>query len=105
MVVLFHWTGLEEYFVDGALVLTSRAWEFVGRRDFMAGPHFVRIRFSFWRYYCKAYIDGKLAVRDVFPRMKAQRERLKRGKRPGNPVWVNVVFWFLLVYLVLSVSS
>lgn len=104
--VLFHWSGLEEYKVDGQVALSSRAWEFSGFRDFMAGDRSVRIRYSLARLYCKAYVDGKLAVRDVFPRMKMRREKLRSTRKKGqgrNPSWVTFVFWMLLVYVFLSV--
>jgi|GEM_PF-6015337 len=104
--VLFHWSGLEEYKVDGQVALSSRAWEFSGFRDFMAGDRSVRVRYSVARLYCKAYVDGKLAVRDVFPRMKMQREKLRSQRKKGqsrNPFWVTFVFWMLLAYVILSV--
>ena len=103
--VLFHWSGLEEYKVDGQVALSSRAWEFSGFRDFVAGDHSVRIRYSLARLYCKAYVDGKLAVRDVFPRMKKQREKYKGNRKKGmhrNPFWVTVVLWMLLTYIFLN---
>ena len=102
--VLFHWSGLEEYKVDGQVALSSRAWEFSGSRDFVAGDHSVRIRFSLTRLYCKAYVDGKLTVRDVFPHMKKQREKLRSNRKKGNnrnPFWVTVVLWMLLTYIFL----
>jgi len=106
--VLFHRSGLEEYKVDGQVVLSSRAWEYSGFRDFEAGDHSVRIRYSLVRLYCKAYVDGKLVVRDVFPRMKNQRDNLRSKRIKGksrNPFWVTVVLWMLLTYIFLSVFN
>lgn len=104
--VLFHWSGLEQYKVDGQVALSSRAWECSGLRDFMVGDRSVRIRYSLVRLYCKAYVDGKLAVRDVFPRMKKQREKLRNNRKKGqgrSPFWVTFVFWMLLAYVILNV--
>jgi len=104
--VLFHRSGLEEYKVDGQVALSSRAWEFSGFRDFVAGNHSVRIRYSLVRLYCKAYVDGKLVVRDVFPKMKEQRDKLRSRRNKGkhrNPPWVTFVLWMLLAYIGLAV--
>ena len=100
--VLFHASGLEEYKVDGEVVLKSRAWEYSGYRDFAAGEHKVRIRFSILKLFCKAYVDGKLAVRDVFPKMKAQRDQWRGRRRKGaTPAWVTFLFWVFVAYIAL----
>lgn len=106
--VVFHRSGLEQYKVDGQVALSSRAWEYVGVRDFKAGDRNVRVRFSLARFYCKAYIDGRLAVRDVFPRLKDQRDKIRRARKKGqgrNPFWVSMVFGALSAYILLNVLA
>lgn len=103
--VLFHWSGLEEYKVDGKVALTSRAWEYAGVRDFRAGEQSIRVRYSLIRLYCKAYVNGKLVVRDVFPRLRERRDKLRQVRRSPhgqNPAWVTFVFWMLLAYIIVG---
>ena len=92
---MFHYSGLEEYRVDGEVVLKSRAWEYSGIREFAAGDNDVRIRFSLPRLYCKAYTNGKMVAREVFPKMKELRQK----RRNFGPPWVAAVRFLLVVYV------
>ena len=85
------------------VALKSRAWQYNGVREFEAGGHNVRIRFSLPRLYCKAYLDGKLAVRDVFPKMQQDRAKVRKSVKKRGPVWLAATRAFLIVYVCLAI--
>ncbi|MDJ0938694.1 MAG: hypothetical protein QNJ00_02890 [Woeseiaceae bacterium] len=92
---MFHHSGLEEYCVDGEVVHKSRAWEYSGVREFTVGDDEVRVRFSIPRMYCKAYVNGRLVAREVFPEMK----KLRQKRRGYGPPWVAAIRFLLVVHV------
>jgi len=103
--VVWHRSGLEEYFVDGETVLSTRKFEFSGVREFCAGPHRIKIRFSICKQLCKAYCDGQLLVRDVFDEFR--QERIARNKIAHDPIpkWKKIVTNIIVFLGVLFLTS
>ena len=103
--IIWYRTGLEEYYVDGVKVLNSREFKSKGVRDFYAGKHRVRIRFSLFNMTCKAYIDEKPVVRDVFSEFRAERHKRRQVAHEKisikEKIVINVLI-FVVVFVLVS---
>ena len=80
MEVDYSWWGREAYFVDGNLLQARINLALAGNREFKIGNHAVRIEVSMGpkEYFTRVYVDGRLHVEELFPKVKASVERWKK---------------------------
>lgn len=71
--VRLGWWGMEEYYLNGKLLL--RQWKLTGsgQREFNVGPHVVSIAVSPRgnEYLARVFLDGQLYIDELFPELKA----------------------------------
>lgn len=74
--VKLAWWGMEEYYLNGNLLL--RQWKLTGtgQREFNVGPHVVSIAVSARgnEYLARVFLDGQPYIEELFPELKALLE-------------------------------
>lgn len=96
--VRFHWFGLESYQVDGRLAARRWSARLRGRRELSVGPHRVVLDVSTHPddYHCRVFVDGRLAIAELFPDVRA---RVVRWQRVAGAWWLPLVFAGLILLL------
>lgn len=98
--------GHEKYFYDGKLLLKRWNFRFKDRLAFECDGCKVEIDVSISRneWSTRAFIDGVLAVDELFPAYRAKIEQAK-SRRESRAFWVlkNLSLWLVLAAVILAI--